>query len=115
MNLAPVAAGVPPAVEGGVPPPGTSGLHTRFPPGKMPGSTAGETPAATDSGRPASARFMGREQVIRDKAASQEPPQSGYPFAQHPESKRPACRIGKRCARWKFRNPQTYDADVTVQ
>jgi hypothetical protein len=49
-----VAAGVPPAVEGGVPPPGFPFQTTRgrplFPPGKMPGSTAGETPAATNSG-----------------------------------------------------------------
>jgi hypothetical protein len=49
-----VAAGVPPAVEGGILPPGpafelSSGdrVATRVPPGGTPGSTAGETPAAT--------------------------------------------------------------------
>ena len=47
MYLASVAAGVAPAVEGGVSPPRILRPRTRFPPGKMPGSTAGETPAAT--------------------------------------------------------------------
>jgi hydrogenase maturation protein HypF len=46
-----VASGVSPDAEGGVPPPGTK--HSQFrgltPPGEMPGSTAGETPAATQS------------------------------------------------------------------
>ncbi|HTL57379.1 MAG TPA: hypothetical protein VL361_16970 [Candidatus Limnocylindrales bacterium] len=50
-----VAAGVPPDVEG-VPPPGSALLigigavcfrAPVFPPGRMPGFTAGETPAAT--------------------------------------------------------------------
>ena len=51
MKLLSVAAGVPPAVEGGVPPPGipfqVKSVPPHFPPGKMPGSTAGETPTAT--------------------------------------------------------------------
>ena len=49
-----VAAGVPPAVEGDVPPPGPgrglfrgSGEAALNPPGGTPGSTTGETPAAT--------------------------------------------------------------------
>jgi adenine-specific DNA-methyltransferase len=49
-----VAAGVPPAVEGGILPPGTAlkgstarEMSNAFPPGGTPGSTAGETPAAT--------------------------------------------------------------------
>jgi hypothetical protein len=49
-----VAAGVPPAVEGGILPPGpgpeNSGapsISSPTPPGRMPGSTAGGTPAAT--------------------------------------------------------------------
>jgi hypothetical protein len=49
-----VAAGVPPAVEGGILPPGSAlevlnpgGIPTQAPPGGTPGSTAGETPAAT--------------------------------------------------------------------
>jgi MFS transporter, DHA2 family, multidrug resistance protein len=51
-----VAAGLRPAVEGGVPPPGTrrpypecgqSGYTRFFPPGRMPGSTAGRSPATT--------------------------------------------------------------------
>ncbi len=44
-----VAAGVPPAVEGGVPPP-ENWLDVKappVPPDKMPGSTAGQRPAAT--------------------------------------------------------------------
>ncbi len=56
MNHRSVAAGVPPAVEGGVPPPGKDAswnrpLHMPYPPGKMPGSTAGGTPAATNPSR----------------------------------------------------------------
>jgi multidrug efflux pump subunit AcrA (membrane-fusion protein) len=55
-NPASVAAGVPPAVEGGVSPPGVLDSvtpdHPNLPPGKMPGSTAGETPAATNSDIP---------------------------------------------------------------
>jgi WD40 repeat protein len=50
----PVAAGVPPAVEGGVSPPGIAssisnapGISTPVLPGGTPGSTADETPAAT--------------------------------------------------------------------
>jgi len=44
-----VASGVSPDVEGGVPPPGTrrSQFHGPTPQGKMPSSTAGETPTAT--------------------------------------------------------------------
>jgi hypothetical protein len=49
-----VAAGVSPAVEGGILPPGLDAgrikrvCHSlQNPPGRMPGSTAGETPAAT--------------------------------------------------------------------
>jgi len=49
-----VAAGVPPAVEGGILPPGTGRRaserargHASNPPGRMPGSTAGGTPAVT--------------------------------------------------------------------
>jgi hydrogenase maturation protein HypF len=56
-----VASGVSPDVEGGVPPPGTR--HSQFrgltPPGKMPGSTAGETHAATLQGA-----FIGWEPLI---------------------------------------------------
>ncbi len=52
---APVAAGVPPAVEGGILPPGlgprvnsdAASATSPLPPGRKPGSTAGETPAAT--------------------------------------------------------------------
>jgi putative membrane-bound dehydrogenase-like protein len=54
LNLLRVAAGVPPAVEGGVSPPGNdagtskASSNTRSsPPGGTPGSTAGGTPAAT--------------------------------------------------------------------
>jgi len=50
-----VAAGILPAVEGGILPPGSAlesasapALRTAGPPGKMPGSTAGSMPAATD-------------------------------------------------------------------
>jgi len=44
-----VAAGILPAVEGGVLPPGGAlrACGTAIPPGKMPGSTAGRMPAAT--------------------------------------------------------------------
>ncbi len=53
MNHASVAAGVPPAVEGGVSPPGILGQalqsHPHLPPGRMPGSTAGVPPADTKS------------------------------------------------------------------
>ena len=47
----PVAAGILPAVEGGILPPGPAleGRGTAIPPGKMPGSTAGRMPAATAS------------------------------------------------------------------
>src|SRR5207249_4096001 len=51
-----VAAGVPPAVEGGILPPdlvldfpARLEPSTLLPPGRMPGSTAGETPAATSN------------------------------------------------------------------
>jgi hypothetical protein len=45
----PVAAGILPAVEGGILPPGPTPerRRTAIPPGKMPGSTAGRMPAAT--------------------------------------------------------------------
>jgi Flp pilus assembly protein TadD len=45
----PVAAGILPAVEGGILPPGGApgACGTAFPPGKMPGSTAGKMPTAT--------------------------------------------------------------------
>ena len=45
----PVAAGILPAVEGGILPPGPAleWRRTAIPPGKMPGSTAGRMPAAT--------------------------------------------------------------------
>ena len=53
----PVAAGILPAVEGGILPPGralrASGMA--IPPGKMPGSTAGRMPAATSGSMPAAA------------------------------------------------------------
>jgi hypothetical protein len=54
-NRRPVAAGILPAVEGGILPPGPvlEWRRTAIPPGKMPGSTAGRMPAATsqsDSG-----------------------------------------------------------------
>ena len=49
-----VAAAILAAVEGGILPPGSRRQilsefpdHTRFPPGRMPGSTAGKMPAAT--------------------------------------------------------------------
>jgi hypothetical protein len=44
-----VAAGILPAVEGGILPPGGAphACGTAIPPGKMPGSTAGKMPAAT--------------------------------------------------------------------
>ena len=44
-----VAAGILPAVEGGILPPGPKPEWRRMaiPPGKMPGSTAGRMPAAT--------------------------------------------------------------------
>ncbi len=49
-----VAAAILAAVEGGILPPGrrrqiasTFADHTPFPPGRMPGSTAGKMPAAT--------------------------------------------------------------------
>src|ERR1035438_10752743 len=44
-----VAAGILPAVEGGILPPGGAprACGTAIPPGKMPGSTAGRMPAAT--------------------------------------------------------------------
>ena len=52
------AAGILPAVEGGILPPGpapeypcASAMRTTLPPGKMPGSTAGRMPAATVSQR----------------------------------------------------------------
>jgi hypothetical protein len=55
-----VAAGVPPAVEGGILPPGSAlevlnpdRMGTQAPPGGTPGSTAGETPAATAKALPA--------------------------------------------------------------
>ena len=55
----PVAAGVSPAVEGGILPPGIRSVvsarldpSTRLPPGGTPGSTAGETPTATFRGAP---------------------------------------------------------------
>jgi molybdopterin-containing oxidoreductase family iron-sulfur binding subunit len=50
----PVAAGILPAVEGGILPPGPtleSSSRLAVPPGKMPGSTAGKMPAATAQGR----------------------------------------------------------------
>ena len=50
-----VAAGILPAVEGGILPPGSAleWRRTAIPPGKMPGSTAGRMPAATLQGRDA--------------------------------------------------------------
>jgi multidrug efflux pump subunit AcrB len=56
-----VAAGILPAIEGGILPPGTgsdsasaAAQPTAIPPGRMPGSTAGKMPAATpaESGKP---------------------------------------------------------------
>jgi putative membrane-bound dehydrogenase-like protein len=56
LKLLKVAAGVPPAVEGGVSPPGTGAANSQTPntrtprsPGGTPGSTAGGTPATTDA------------------------------------------------------------------
>src|SRR5581483_1841447 len=56
-----VAAGVSPAVEGGILPPGSAfelssevAMPTSIPPGGTPGSTTGETPAATYEGHSAS-------------------------------------------------------------
>jgi hypothetical protein len=48
-----VAAGILPAVEGGILPPGPvlEWRGTAIPPGKMPGSTAGKMPAATGQRR----------------------------------------------------------------
>ena len=54
----PVAAGILPAVEGGILPPGDgheSSGPTAIPPGRMPGSTAGRMPAATPGAQRAAA------------------------------------------------------------
>src|SRR5882724_13624591 len=54
LRFASVAAAILAAVEGGILPPGPEvrngsdfSSHTPFPPGRMPGSTAGKMPAAT--------------------------------------------------------------------
>ena len=64
-EMGPVAAGVPPAVEGGILPPGTkrTNVHDAFllrtiPPGGTPGSTADGTPAATVFRLPAAMGFV---------------------------------------------------------
>jgi hypothetical protein len=90
-----VAAGILPAVEGGILPPGPAPefpsairMPTAIPPGRMPGSTAGRMPAATDH-RAAAADRCARQRFTRKAAAG------------HPLIAQPARSFG---GRWQTRS-----------